>query len=103
MRLINRWVLAATAANRWRAGMNGSMWADRAERERVQQALDALGANPGPEVVNRAVGNDRMTAVPECDECGKASDDVVQMGTDLDYAPFFCPSCLLKAMQLVNP
>jgi len=78
----------------------------RQEREEEIDALDALD----PEMatasqVAEIMGNDSWVHPRECDECGKATWDIVEMGGDpssYDNGPRnFCEDCLRAGLRLL--
>lgn len=55
--------------------------------------------------VEAIVGNNSWTAVPHCDECGAAADQVVGLGEVLDHdsaGAFICRECLVKALEFMT-
>jgi hypothetical protein len=56
--------------------------------------------------VNAVLGcNESFRRRPECNECGKSVDCVVQVGEEPDYesrTAYICEACLLKACALIR-
>lgn len=110
MEKITRKSLADSVSERWREqypcpdhSKPVSAWA--LKMEAIGKALDALGQSKDPEEVERIIGNETWTEVPECDECGCKSDAVVMIGEPPDYesaTAWICKKCLEKALELMS-
>ena len=110
MIIITRTGLAAGTAEKWKKQyfVDGAWhlhWKNQAPFfEEAYKAMIALGENPDPDAVDKAIGNGSWTRL-KCDECGHDKDAVVQLGQEPDYessTALICPECLNKAHNLVN-
>ena len=102
MKLITRNGRAIQAAGRWKVSYfkNGE-WRYGEGKKDIYLRLEALGSNPTPEEVNKAIGNSSWTNV-RCDECNKYVEEVVQVGEEPDYESAtanICKPCLILAME----
>ena len=102
MKLITRKGLAAKVAARWKNNYftNGE-WRYGEGKKEIYLRLEALGLNPTPEDVNKAIGNSSWTDI-RCDECGESVEEVLQMGEPLDYESVpenICKPCLTLAVE----
>lgn len=102
--VLTRKILANGAARKWYAerSCNGSWSIYRKEKERkIYESLLALGPGPGPDDVDRVIGNRSWTSLPTCGGCGKDGlEIVVQVGEDPDYesrTAYLCGPCLREA------
>ena len=106
-KLITAKSLASEAADRWHEvyGASGSCYGS--DKPEITAKLRELGANPKPADVNRAIGNDSWTRVPDCDSCGKVSPKaVVRVGQEPEYdsaTVHLCKKCVAAAAALFNP
>jgi hypothetical protein len=107
MELITRQTLARAVAARWRRQypkVRSHSFADGRNVNDIGDRLEALGADPDPDTVDRIIGNS-WTRVPSCDECGRDNlSAVVQLGEEPDYESStanICPDCLTRALVLV--
>jgi hypothetical protein len=102
MKLITRKGLAPKVAARWKdTYFKNGEWRYGEGKEDIYLRLEALGSNPTPEEVNKAIGNSSWTDV-RCDECNKYVEEVVQVGEELDYESAtanICKPCLILAME----
>lgn len=109
MEVITRKGLAAIAAGRWKQNYcYGSEWGSTIYgcAKETYEKIVALGENPDPDSVDKAIGNNSWTQVPDCDECGEAVyDNIVRLGDEPDYESstvYVCFDCLKEAMELAN-
>lgn len=98
---ITRRTLAAEAAKHWRKQYGDNAGPDKTA---IQRALERLGENPAPDDVDKAIGNQSWTRVPNCDGCDKENPrSVVRVGQKSDYesnTAFLCAQCLQEAVGL---
>ena len=100
MKIITRQILANGAAERWATQYSYLHWGK--EKKQIGEELKALGSNPNPDDVDRIIGNTAWTSVPECDECSKKTEVVIEMGQEPDHDSHtaqLCFSCLNKAVK----
>ena len=95
MRVITRKGMAAEAAESWRKQyqFRGGWEYYGGDKEATYDALLALGANPDPDAVDKAIGNKHWTSC-HCDECGKDVEAVIEVGQEPDYESSTAQLCL---------
>lgn len=101
MKLFTRFTMASEAAARWAEQYGGR----RKSTAAIHRKLQALGPNPHPDDVDKAIGFSGWTTPPYCNECGASGVPTVQLGDEPDYdssTACICGACLLKALQLVD-
>ncbi len=101
MELITRQSRASTTAARWQEQYNGP--GVTVDEQEIGAALVALGADPLPDAVDAAIGNDSWTKLDTCGECSKEVAALVQVGEDPDYdsnTAYLCKSCTRRAVVL---
>lgn len=112
MKIITRESTAAEAAERWKGQYSrGGQWGtvyigEPRDTREIYEALVALGPSPDPDAVNELIGNTSWASPPQCDECNKAAECIVQLGEEPDYESStanICPDCLSKAIALTQP
>jgi hypothetical protein len=104
MELITERSLIATVSERWREQYSSSRYPDKQSIAVRLEKLDLKTATA--EQVKEIIGNDSWTRVPRCSECGTESvARIVRVGEEPDYdsnTAYLCPSCVCKAMKLVE-
>lgn len=69
----------------------------------LKQQLEALGADPHPDDVDRIAG--KSWTWIRCNECEEQVDKVVQLGNEPDYessTAWICENCIAKALLLIS-
>lgn len=101
---ITRPGLARDAADRWKKQY---LWGSNrpADKLAIHERIVALGADPDPDDVDKAIGNGSWTSVPRCDGCGKDDEQPrVRVGEEPNYessTAVLCTECLQEALALV--
>jgi hypothetical protein len=105
--LITRRTRAGTAVDHWRRqyiGEPGSRWQPSQQHADIYARLLALGPDPEPEAVDRAIGNESWTDPGSCDGCKEKAPALVRVGEEPDYessTAALCRACLREAMSLL--
>jgi len=102
MKLITPKTLAAEAPQKFSAQYSGYRFVS-VENQAMVQALNALPQPPTPKQVNQIIGNDSWTDPGFCNECGKRSKALVEIGQSREYdsrTAYVCRKCLEKALKL---
>lgn len=106
MKLIKRSEMAANAQHHWLStyrDCNGN-WKYSPDKETIYNRLVALGPNPNADDVDNAIGNGSWTWL-QCNECGSAVEECVQVGQEPDYdsaTAQICIKCMKKALKLIR-
>jgi|GEM_PF-1113798 len=107
MHIITKAEIAKGAAERWKkAYCHNGEWrtAGFGSPKKVYNQLMAIGESITPEEVAAIIGNDSWTR-NVCTECGRDVETTVHFGEEPDYDAVWadvCPSCLRKAMVLLE-
>lgn len=100
MKLITRQSKANEAADQWQLHYSPDRWPDK---QKIAEKLRSLGDTPNPDDVDRIIGNGSWTKPGKCDECGKDSGSVIQLGEEPDHeshTTWLCELCMREAIPL---
>lgn len=97
MHLITRQSLANSALARWRR-----QYPNGHPNGNIATALERLGPTPNPDAVDAVIGNTSWTSPGSCDECGKAADELVEVGEPPDYESSTARLCVACAVAAVR-
>jgi hypothetical protein len=97
MDIVNRQTQARDAARRWK-------WQYPTDRrtfsnESTETTYQSLLKTQDPDEIDKIIGNDSWTRVPECSECKENKPEVVVV-TNHDDVVFLCQNCLTHALSL---
>ena len=99
MKIINERTLIADVAQRWAAQYP-------LEKKGIGEALRRLDPETSlAEDVAKIIGHDGWTSVPQCSECARTIELVVELGElpDFDsHTVWLCSDCIAKAFHLVG-
>ena len=80
-------------------------WTSQYPKDKKDITLKLIQANPTTEdEIAEIIGN-RSWTDNYCDECGKDSDVLIEVGQEPDYesaTAYICPNCLQKAIEIYN-
>lgn len=103
MKLITRFTNAQTVPARWMRTYgrerSGNQW------EEITKKIAVLEAPIDPDTIDVLIGNDTWTCLPQCNECCKHADPIIEIGEELDYdssTAYLCLPCLKKVVELVD-
>ena len=83
----------------------GTYGADKRGRNIGEELLALDSETVTGSEVNKIIGNGAWVSETKCDECGKQTWDIVEIGEELDYdssTARVCLDCLKKAVHLIE-
>lgn len=99
IKIITRHSLAAQAAVKWKRQYPEDKMILSGRTKNIHEQLVALGPIPNPDDVDRIIGNNSWTRVPDCSNCNQDEglDKVIEVGQVPNYESrhvYLCATCV---------